>query len=285
MFERVVAGFENSEPGRAALKEAALLAQKWKGEIFLVHGIPFNREEFSLAPDLQEKRLQEASRFCEEAGEEVRKQFSISPQIVIGEGDPHEVILKTAKERDAQLITLGAFGPDGIRHLLLGSVTSRVILDAHCNVLVVKKSCDQCTGEFHKILVPYDGSSFSSTALRQACEMIQKYDGSVEVLYVIPHYEEMIEFFKTEHMKEHLRREAERLLEKAVEEAQPYGVTLHAHIRDGHSAEEIILAARESSADLILMGTHGWKGFSKAIMGSTTRRVITHTEIPVLVAR
>jgi nucleotide-binding universal stress UspA family protein len=62
-------------------------------------------------------------------------------------------------------------------------------------------------------------------------------------------------------------------------------VGIKTEIREGSAAEEIIKAAEKLENDLIVMGTHGWKGFSTAIMGSTTRRVVTHASCPILVVQ
>ena len=53
----------------------------------------------------------------------------------------------------------------------------------------------------------------------------------------------------------------------------------------GMLGEKIIETANKLKNDLIVMGSHGWKGVSKAIMGSTTERVIMNASCPVLVVK
>jgi len=55
-------------------------------------------------------------------------------------------------------------------------------------------------------------------------------------------------------------------------------------IAEGHSGEEIINASGKGH-DLIVMGSYGWRGMTKAIMGSTTEFVIAGGKLPVLVVR
>ena len=86
----------------------------------------------------------------------------------VSEGEPPEVIAETAREKGVDLIAMGTHGRRGIKRFIMGSVTSGVIGHASCDVLVVKKPCTQCTGEFASILLPFDGSEFSKKALSHA---------------------------------------------------------------------------------------------------------------------
>jgi nucleotide-binding universal stress UspA family protein len=56
---------------------------------------------------------------------------------VVREGEPHEVIIKQAKEERADLIVMGSHGRKGLSRILMGSVTERTIGYAECPVLVV----------------------------------------------------------------------------------------------------------------------------------------------------
>jgi hypothetical protein len=56
---------------------------------------------------------------------------------VVREGEPHEAIIKQAKEQNADLIVMGSHGRKGISRILMGSVTEKTIGYAECPVLVV----------------------------------------------------------------------------------------------------------------------------------------------------
>jgi nucleotide-binding universal stress UspA family protein len=61
------------------------------------------------------------------------------------------------------------------------------------------------------------------------------------------------------------------------------GIEIRRSVRTGFSAwTEIVGAARESEADLIVMATHGRKGLEKLFLGSTAEKVLEHTPCPVL---
>jgi nucleotide-binding universal stress UspA family protein len=57
------------------------------------------------------------------------------------------------------------------------------------------------------------------------------------------------------------------------------------HIKDRYPAEGILEAAQAKGCDLIVMGSHGRRGFAKLLLGSQTTRVVTLSSTPVLVCR
>jgi len=62
-------------------------------------------------------------------------------------------------------------------------------------------------------------------------------------------------------------------------------VTVEPHVRVGSPAEEIVKAARDTHADLIVIATHGRGGLSRVLFGSVTERVVRHAPCPVLTVR
>jgi nucleotide-binding universal stress UspA family protein len=285
MYKNIVVAFDGSEFSRAALIEAANRVKKLGGKVFLVNAVYFDEEEFSLAPDQREKRFEVGKKACYEARETFSSEFGIEIEALVCEGEAPEVIVEFAKGKSADLIAMGTRGRRGLKRLILGSVTSGVIVDAPCDVLVVKRPCTECTGTFRSILVPFDGSAFSKKALGRACEL-SKIDGSeITVLYVIPRYEEMLGFFKTESIWKSLSEEAEKILAAAREIASCRGLPLASVIRDGNAGDEIVRTAASLKNDLIVMGTYGWRGVDKALMGSTTERVIMNSSCPILAVR
>ena len=63
------------------------------------------------------------------------------------------------------------------------------------------------------------------------------------------------------------------------------GVTVEGRVVTGYAAEEIVKAAEESKADLIVLGTHGRKGIDKILFGSVAEKVIKTAGVPVLSMR
>ena len=82
------------------------------------------------------------------------------------------------------------------------------------------------------------------------------------------------------------RKAAEGILASATQAAARHGVSADTlHVPDAQVAEAIIAAAQERKCDLIVMASHGRRGFGRLMLGSKTSEVLTHSDIPVLVVR
>ena len=287
MYSTIVVGYDESLSSKAALREASLRVKNRNGKLYLVHAVFFDQEEFAILPSQMEKRFEAGSHVCLLAKKELAEQYSLNGSVesFVCEGEPAAVLIDIAEGKKADLIALGTYGRKGLKRLLMGSVTTEVVLNAPCDVLVVKRPCSDCTGSYTSILVPFDGSEHSTRAMARAVEMARSDGAKLTVLYVIPRYEEMVEFYRSETIKQSMRAEAEKVVAQAKKIADASGVAVATEIREGHASDEIVAAADALGNDLIAMGTYGWKGVSKAILGSTTNRVISHASCPILVVK
>ncbi|OGW23465.1 MAG: hypothetical protein A2077_02780 [Nitrospirae bacterium GWC2_46_6] len=285
MYKTILVAFDGSEYSRAALIESSNRVKRHGGSIIMVHAVYFDEEEFGIAPEQREKRFELGKNVCYQARETFSAEFNIDIESIVCEGEPPDVIGNIAREKKADLIAMGTHGRKGLKRLIMGSVTSKVIVNSQCDVLVVKRPCIECVGEYKSILVPFDGSEFSKKALGRACDISKADSADVTVLYVIPRYEEMIGFFRTESIKKSLLNEAQKITDAAKDLAFSRGVSIAATIQEGHAGDRIVEIASAMKHDLIAMGTYGWKGVDKAIMGSATERVIMNASCPVLVVK
>lgn len=285
MYNTILVGFDGSEFSKSALTESATRIKKHGGKIILLNAVYFDEEEFGNKPEQLEKRMKAAKDICSQAKDMVRDEFGIEIESYVSEGEPPEVIARTAQEKNADLIAMGTHGRRGIKRFIMGSVTSGVIGSSPCDVLVVKRPCTKCTGEYSSILLPFDGSEFSRKALSHAYALSKDDGAEITALYVIPRYEEMIGFMKTDSIRKSLYREAERIIELAKLSVSGNGVTLATVIEEGHAADKIVEAANRMKNNLIVMGSYGWRGVNKAILGSTTERVIMNASCPILVVK
>jgi nucleotide-binding universal stress UspA family protein len=110
-----------------------------------------------------------------------------------------------------------------------------------------------------EILFPTDFSTASETAGRTAREMALQAGGRLHVVHVIP------PVIDPAAATEHLARAAARLGD---------GVTVETVLLSGHVVREILAYARDKRIDLIVLGTHGRTGVSRAILGSVAESVV-----------
>jgi nucleotide-binding universal stress UspA family protein len=285
MYDNILVAFDGSEFSKAALMTASGWVKRHGGRLFLVHAVFFDEQELKIAPEQRENRLKLGKEMCYQTKEMVSSQLGKDVESLICEGEPHDVIVDIAKAQNADLIAMGTHGRKGFKKLFMGSVTSRVIVSSSCDVLVGKKSSNEHAGKYKSILLSFDGSKFSKKALNRACELSKIENAEITALYVIPRYEELIDLFPTDLIKGNLMHDAQDIVEEAKGLALAQGVSIKTEIAEGDIAEEIIDAASEPGTDLIISGTHGWKGIDKAIIGSVIENVIVNVSCPVLVVK
>jgi nucleotide-binding universal stress UspA family protein len=131
---------------------------------------------------------------------------------------------------------------------------------------------------YKKILVATDGSDSSEEALKKAFRIAKQNNGQVTAVCVAS-------FTHAWALKNAMREEAEKTLERARELAGQEGVSLATRIEEGYPFEEIVEAAKKLHSDLIIMGSHGHTGITKVLLGSVTERVIGMAPCPVLVVK
>jgi nucleotide-binding universal stress UspA family protein len=285
MYENIVVGFDDSEYSRAALKEVSHWARSHGSKVTLVHAVYFDTEEFGIMPEQLDRRVKAGKEVCYRTRDLYSSEFGVEIESLVCEGEAPEVILDVAEEKGADLIAMGTYGRKGIKRLIMGSVTSRVILGSNRDVLVVKRPCDGCAGRYESALVPFDGSDSSKKALGKAVALSKMNSTGITLLYVIPRYEEMIGFFKTSSIHNRLLEEGRRIIEQAEGMVSRNGTPVRTMVEEGPVGDRIVEIANNLSNDLIVMGSHGWRGVNKALIGSIAERVIANAAVPILIAR
>jgi nucleotide-binding universal stress UspA family protein len=135
-----------------------------------------------------------------------------------------------------------------------------------------------------KIFVPVDGSAFSLKAVETACDLAQAQAPStitlISVGLIMPELEEGA------YIAEKMKAQAQAALNRARETAQAKGMTPEMLVAGGTSpADEIVKAAKQEKADLIVIGSRGLAGKGKYFLGSTASQVVTYSHCSVLVVK
>lgn len=138
------------------------------------------------------------------------------------------------------------------------------------------------------ILVPTDFSECSLVALRFAFEIANRANAKVVLFHSfhvpIPPPDAIVDIIPlpvlVEENRIHLEKIADRELKKNNASAK---ITVECNVTSGFATDEIIIAAKNYKADLIVMGTHGASGIKKILVGSNTANVLSKAACPVLV--
>lgn len=144
---------------------------------------------------------------------------------------------------------------------------------------------------FKHLLVPTDGSALSKAAIQLAVTLAKESGAKITGLHVIP------EFHVLAYGTEMIADNEERVMQAARHHADDYlGTITKAATQAGvpcntvaanraHAYDAIISVAEEQECDLIVMASHGRSGMRALLLGSETQKVLTHSQIPVLVVR
>ena len=145
---------------------------------------------------------------------------------------------------------------------------------------------------FKSILVPTDGSELSQRAVKIAMELATLHQARVTAIHVIPDYHLLIAYegafdpVTEERIEEEAKTRAESYLAYVRKCAQEADVPCDTVCETSdHPYDAILKIAGARRCDLIVMTSHGRKGLAAVLLGSETRKVLTHTKIPVLIVR
>jgi len=147
---------------------------------------------------------------------------------------------------------------------------------------------------YKHILIPTDGSPTATKGVEHGLALAKALQAKVTIVTVT----EMWSSFEITHevrlgkpnplasFEEKAKQASAKILEAAAAKASAAGIdTQTVHIADMHPAEGILRAAKERSCDLIVMASHGRRGFRRLMLGSQTAEVATQADVPVLVVR
>jgi nucleotide-binding universal stress UspA family protein len=139
---------------------------------------------------------------------------------------------------------------------------------------------------FKSILAPVDGSAPSNAAAALAVRLAKEGGASLAFCHAerVPRPAHDAGGFAREQMMEEQNRTAHEVLDAATKLAADAGVEAKTALIGEPIADAIVQAAKDSGADLIVMGTHGRSGIVRAVLGSVTADVIGRTDLPVMVA-
>ena len=145
---------------------------------------------------------------------------------------------------------------------------------------------------FKNILIPTDGSEQSQRAVRMGIELATLHGARVTGIHVIPDYHLLIAYegafdpVTEERIEEEAKARADAYLGQIRDAASAAGVQCSTVCETSdHPYDAILRTCEASSCDLILMTSHGRKGLAAVLLGSETRKVLTHSKVPVLIVR
>jgi nucleotide-binding universal stress UspA family protein len=209
----------------------------------------------------------------------------------IAVGDAAVEILAAAESAD--MLVLGTHGRSGFEHLVLGSVTEKVLRKAICPVLTIPRvspdATDAVPALFHHILAAVDFSEPSMDALGYALSLAEETDAHLTVLHVTGIPRELARWAAEDpegkRYVEQWRTYALARLRLVVPTASRMYCHVKERVETGEPYRAILRVAAEEQAGLIVIGRHAQSLVERTFVGSTAQHVVRQAACPVLTVR
>jgi nucleotide-binding universal stress UspA family protein len=136
-WKKILIATDGSRYSDLATDKAIDFAASYGGSVSAVSVVDVPAEFYAEAPNVVEKLIGNAKVFVASVKEKAEKRV-VPASTFVGEGDAYAVIARISHEENVDMIVMGSHGKTGLKRLLMGSVTEKVIGHSPCPVLVVK---------------------------------------------------------------------------------------------------------------------------------------------------
>ncbi len=141
-LKKILCPIDHSDCSKEALKYAVSFAMKDEAKLYLLHIIDirsFNESLDAMSKQIPDEETLEQLRIklLDCIPEEIREDMNV--EAIVVQGIPFAEIISTAREKEIDMIVIGSHGRTGIAHMMLGSVSEKVVRKAPCPVLTVRQ--------------------------------------------------------------------------------------------------------------------------------------------------
>jgi nucleotide-binding universal stress UspA family protein len=206
-------------------------------------------------------------------------------RIRLEEGPPASRILEVATQEAADLLVVGTHSRTGLPRAILGSVADRLVRQATCPVLTVRPIPERAPRrEIRRICYATDFSPTARAAWPWVVAIASAAGAEVDLVHVTfePVADRHLSAEAIGRMAQLLREQGQIEVERFLERSTLPRERIHVRLSPGVPAEQIVHQAQAQGADLIVMGTHGWSGIVRWMLGSVAHHVIQTAPYPVL---
>jgi nucleotide-binding universal stress UspA family protein len=269
----------------AALNHALGIARRYESHLYVAHVI--HPDAFQLVPPEAVASVTEHTR---RYAEQQMAQLLISGrlrdiphQVLLEHGDLWTVMSFLIEKHKIDLIVVGTHGRTGVRKLLLGSAAEEIFRLAPCPVLTVGPKVPSeipAETELRRILYATDFTPHSDRATAYAFSLAQEHQAHLHLMHAVqgaadvsaPAMAKLKEFFRRQ-LSQLMPEEAELWCEPEI------------LLEFGTPADEILKAAAQHNADLIVMGVRRSATFAGHLPPATAYKVVCQAPCPVLTVR
>jgi len=303
MFRKLLLPLDRSSLAEQAIGHAASIARESGAtiDVVLVHE-PFAFAGYADLPWDADATAEQ--KYLDAVADELKSGAQVTATCSVLRGAPAEMIIRRAREVDADLIVMTSHGRTGLSRTWLGSVADAVMRRSSIPVLMLHPEREGGTKRqrvalqgVKRVLVPMDGSALATGIVPAAIDLARAAHASITLLRVVPivpivmAYEPTLPVTSmpvvpddaaTQQLADEATRELESVAQRLHEET---GIATDAHVVVSvRAAQTIVDQAAARNIDVIAMSTHG-RGASRLLLGSVADKVLRSSRIPVLLYR
>lgn len=208
------------------------------------------------------------------------RNIGIPTEVVVARGDPRFLIPFYARKWSSDLIFIRAHVRKDLRHWMLGSVARAVVTSAPCTVHIMRDAAEDrghTVDSARRVLLATDGSQTSDQATRVVAARPWPEGSEFRVISVGEPWA-----IKSSRMKQ---KEPYEAVSNAEEVLGSAGLRATGKVLSGKPVEAILEEAQKWAADLIVLGSHGRRGFKRFLLGSVSEAVAMNAPSSVVVVR
>lgn len=295
-IKTIVCTTDFSDFSNRAIPFGVALAREFGAKLYLCHVIDLSSvamygEGFSDPLMLESKITDYAHKHLQD----LIGDADIAWESLTSVGHTADEIALIAKEKGADLVVSATHGRSGLKRLILGSVTERLMRTLPCPMYIVRSLERDLAApvmaemKLKRILVGCDFSADSDLAVQYGISLAQEFQTELHLAHVLEPrvYKDMLTQTAAggDSGREGLREKLTQKLKSMVPEEARQWCTPETLLLAGHPSDELTKYAVVNDMDLIVLGVRGHSVMESLLVGSTTDRVVRQAPCPVLSVR
>lgn len=279
-MKTILAATDFSTRSDRAIRRAILLAKQHDAAMVIIHAVDDDQPQRILKVERSE-----TSAVLTELATTTREIDGVTCRARVVLGDPFEAIIKASDEDDADLIVLGEHRRQALKNIFIGTTAERTVRGSRRPVLIASA----VPASFYRhVLIATDLSDASREAAYAVTSLGLDKHAAVSVVHVFDafgsglmaraslHEDDIKDYVEVE------RSRADQDLARFMQDVPIEPMYKMLKLNESSPSSAICMAAKEISADLIVVGTHGRTGITKLLLGSVAENVLRTSACDVL---
>ena len=291
MFKHILVPLDGSNLSEASLTPAAILAEKFKAPVTILHVIEqdapseVHADRHLTEPDEAMEYLEDIAKRAFPPKVKVKTHVHTAPVADV----TRSIVEHVTTEFQTDLIVICTHGKSGLYDALFGNIAQQIAAQGKTPLLIVKPVSPRF--KLEKILMPLDPDSAHDYSFPFAESLAHAFKAELRLLSVIPTFGTLageqaaagnLMPVTAQAFLDMKEENARQDLQKHVDVLQKNGLTASVEIARGDPASVIVKTAENSSTDLIILSTHRKKGIGAFWARSVAPKVAQKTKIPLL---